>query len=501
MEKLEYITQKALIKCSDGGAPGFFTPSYNTTVKINGCLVATAMDKIPMANIPTFVVCAKTQKPCVPAPTMWQDTYPVKVKGQQTLLGKSCMQCSIGGKMEFLTSGQIPLSAEEEAEVNGMRNDVQKTYEEEQKEANKPWWQKAGEFALDMVPIVGPVVSLAKNVSEGNFGMAALDVGFLALDVAGLVATPFTGGASLAASTAAKAGLRATVKGAAKAVAKKMSKEAVEAGVKQTGEMLAKLSVKNLTRGKLCVFACFVAGTPVAVKDGYRNIEDIQIGDEVWAWNETSEELELKPVIDLMQRESDHTITIFTEDEIIETTAEHPFLANGAWKNAADLITGDKISTKDKNVVEIKNTQFNYTSKKVFNFEVGDWHTYFVGILEILVHNNSQKCLTALMRELVEFTSKKYNIGNVVILLDKKGMKHILSRHHPKFWDGSVKATQTFLSKHLTVSDIKKGIGAVIEQNKEAILKNGTSRGQYKGIVDGIERTIGFKNGRIGQYY
>jgi hypothetical protein len=59
------------------------------------------MDKIPMANIPAFIVCAKTQKPCVPVPTMWQDTYPVKVKGQQTLLGKSCMQCSIGGKMEF----------------------------------------------------------------------------------------------------------------------------------------------------------------------------------------------------------------------------------------------------------------------------------------------------------------------------------------------------------------------------------------------------------------
>jgi len=44
MEKLEYITQKALMKCSDGAAPGLFTPSYNTKVKINGCVVATAMD-------------------------------------------------------------------------------------------------------------------------------------------------------------------------------------------------------------------------------------------------------------------------------------------------------------------------------------------------------------------------------------------------------------------------------------------------------------------------
>ena len=85
--------------------------------------------------------------------------------------------------------------------------------------------------------------------------------------------------------------------------------------------------------------------------------------------------------------------------------------------------------------------------------------------------------------------------------MDKKGIKHILSRHHPKFWDGSIKRTQTFFSKNLTVSDIKRGIGSVIEQNREAILKNGSSGGQYKGIVDGIERTIGFTNGRIGQFY
>ena len=51
------------------------------------------------------------------------------------------MQCGIGGKIEFLTSGQIPLTAEEEAEVNGIRNDVQKAYDEEQKEANN--WMDA----------------------------------------------------------------------------------------------------------------------------------------------------------------------------------------------------------------------------------------------------------------------------------------------------------------------------------------------------------------------
>ena len=403
MEELEYITQKALMKCSDGGAPGLFTPSYNTTVKINGCVVATAMDKVPMTNIPTFVICAKTQKPCMPVATMWQDTYSVKVKSQQTLLGKSCMQCGIGGKIEFLTSGQIPLSAEEEEEVKGMRDDVQKTYDEEQKEANKPWWQKAGEFALDMVPIVGPIVSLAKNVSEGNFGMAALDVGFLALDVVGLVATPFTGGASLAATTVAKAGLRASIKGAAKAVAKKVSKEAIKAGAKQTAEMLAKLSVKNLTRGKLCVFACFPAGTPVAVKNGYRNIEEIQVGDEVWAWDEASGEVGLKTVISTLQREVHALVELTIAGETIYATPEHPFLVDGKWKEAGLLDLHDQVQLFTSKKARIESVQIvgayadaevlhvndyhelldigsteNGEHTTVYNLEVEGYETYFV---------------------------------------------------------------------------------------------------------------------------
>ena len=434
MEELEYITQKALMKCSDGGAPGLFTPSYNTTVKINGCVVATAMDDKPMSNIPTFVICAKTQKPCMPVATMWQDTYSVKVKSQQTLLGKSCMQCGIGGKIEFLTSGQIPLSAAEEGEVKDMRDDVQKTYDEEQKEANKPWWQKAGEFALDMVPIVGPIVSLAKNVSEGNFGMAALDVGFLALDVVGLVATPFTGGASLAASTAAKAGLRATIKGAVKATAKKMSKEAIKAGAERAGKLISKLTVKSLTKGKLCVFACFPAGTPVAVKGGYTNIEDIQAGDEVWAWDEASGELALKKVVSTLQRDVHALVELSIEGETIYATPEHPFFVDGKWKEAGLLEVSDQVQLFISKQAKVESVRFTHEyaeaevlhvdeahelldigsvedaeNTTVYNLQVEDLGTYFVGWIKALVHNNAEtKCLRAGLKKLYKELGEKF---------------------------------------------------------------------------------------------
>jgi len=39
-----------------------------------------------------------------------------------------------------------------------------------------------------------------------------------------------------------------------------------------------------------------------------------------------------------------------------------------------------------------------YSHKKVYNFEVADWHTYFVGAWQWLVHN-TQPCFSTMMRE------------------------------------------------------------------------------------------------------
>ena len=452
MEALEYITKDGLLQCTEGSAPGIFTPTYNTTVKINGCVAATKVDMAPLTNVPSFVICKKTQKTCTPVTTPWLDTYPVKVKGQETLIGKSCINCGVGGKIEFIMSGQIPLDADEKAQLQAARDDVQKAHDEEMEEKNKPWWQKAGEFIVDCVPVVGPIVSLVKNVSKGNWGMALLDVGFLALDVASIVAAPFTGGASVVGATAAKVGIRQMVKAGVKQVAKKLSKEALEAAAKQTAEMLSKLSVKSLTRGRLCVFACFPAGTPVATKDGLRNIEEIKVGDEVWAYNETNGAIGLKPVVNTFNRTTDLLVNIEIDGEIITATPEHPFYANGDWKAAGLLETGDNILlfsgklVKVKEVkyegahapVEIDNNSFEASeiidenTTKVFNFEVEGWHTYFVGLCKYLVHN-SQVCFTTMILQSQKWFQNimRGNSFNMVMnnalsyLYTKKGLKYL----------------------------------------------------------------------------
>ncbi|WP_103071753.1 polymorphic toxin-type HINT domain-containing protein [Aquimarina sediminis] len=130
------------------------------------------------------------------------------------------------------------------------------------------------------------------------------------------------------------------------------------------------------------VFACFTEGTKIAVPQGHKNIEDIQVGDLVWAYNEQTGKSDLKKVVHTIEQQVDATIQLTLGKETIETTAEHPFYTQTGWKDAADLTTTDQVKTKNNNWQRVEATNFLYTKKKVYNFEVADWYTYFVGTWE-----------------------------------------------------------------------------------------------------------------------
>ena len=66
---------------------------------------------------------------------------------------------------------------------------------------------------------------------------------------------------------------------------------------------------------------------------------------------------------------------------------KHPFFTENDWKDTADLQTGDRIKSRNKEDVEIKDVKFSYKPRKVYNFEVSNWHTYFVRVLAWIVHN------------------------------------------------------------------------------------------------------------------
>ena len=73
--------------------------------------------------------------------------------------------------------------------------------------------------------------------------------------------------------------------------------------------------------------------------------------------------------------------------ELINVTAEHPFyLAGQGWRRAADLSAGDTLVASSGTVDVIGNVETG-RRETVFNLEVEEFHTYFVGGLEVWAHN------------------------------------------------------------------------------------------------------------------
>jgi hypothetical protein len=101
-----------------------------------------------------------------------------------------------------------------------------------------------------------------------------------------------------------------------------------------------------------------------------------------------------------------------------------------------------------------------------------------------------------------DFLGAKYRFGNVDLLLDKKGLQHVLKRHHPKYWDGSIKKAQSFFKPGMTIGQIEGSIMSVLKQNRKRIISKG-NMGMYQieGVVDGVTYKLGINNGRIGQFY
>ena len=123
-------------------------------------------------------------------------------------------------------------------------------------------------------------------------------------------------------------------------------------------------------------------------------------------------------------------------------------------------------------------------------------------LTEPLVERLSKVASDRVINELKAFRSKVWTVGNQKILLDKSGMKHILERHHPAFWAGETKPTQTFLALKTSVKDIEYTIQEVISQNRDA-LSNITAlpKKQIEGVIDGVRYVVGFTKGKINQFY
>ncbi|PNV72623.1 TIGR04388 family protein [Leptospira inadai] len=176
---------------------------------------------------------------------------------------------------------------------------------------------------------------------------------------------------------------------------------------------------------------CFTAETLIRTTDGLKRIDQIQVGDFVLSINENTGKVSYKRVTQLFVHDVGliHKVT-YENGSTLNTTWNHPFyLRSTGWTEVKDIrlnersvtiasirnsekakvnsnsgvllgaslaslnkqTSNQEYSTSWKNeyrgTLGITKVEEVYTNTKVYNFEVEDNHTYFVGKDGVLVHN------------------------------------------------------------------------------------------------------------------
>jgi hypothetical protein len=137
---------------------------------------------------------------------------------------------------------------------------------------------------------------------------------------------------------------------------------------------------------------CFAAGTLVSTEAGLRAIEQIHEGDRVWARDVETGTLALKPVSHTFVRSAAPVIDLELTgpglgSERLSVTPSHRFWVEGQGWQRADALAGTSVWSPESPFFATALTSREQTTT-VYNFEVEEFHSYFVGESRVLVHND-----------------------------------------------------------------------------------------------------------------
>nr|WP_297707526.1 polymorphic toxin-type HINT domain-containing protein [uncultured Butyrivibrio sp.] len=142
--------------------------------------------------------------------------------------------------------------------------------------------------------------------------------------------------------------------------------------------------------GGIGATACFLAGTPVNAENGKVPIENIKPGDIVLSEDPETGDGEYKRVIEVYINESTELVHLIIDDEEIITTPSHPFyVKDRGFVPAGELSEHSVLVDSEGNELHLQTVRWEHLQSPipVYNFAVEDYHTYFVGDNEVLVHN------------------------------------------------------------------------------------------------------------------
>ena len=123
---------------------------------------------------------------------------------------------------------------------------------------------------------------------------------------------------------------------------------------------------------------------------GLKKIEDIEVGDLVLAYDEETGEQTYKEVVRLFRNETEEWYHVRVHGEEIVCTGGHPFYVVGeGFVCAKNLKVSDRLLLSDGEYAIIEEIEVEELAnpETTYNFEVEEFHTYYVAESNILAHN------------------------------------------------------------------------------------------------------------------
>ncbi len=137
------------------------------------------------------------------------------------------------------------------------------------------------------------------------------------------------------------------------------------------------------------VYSCFAAGTPVRTLTGRRPIESLNVGDQVLCQDTSTGQLGFEPILVVHHNPPDKTVRVILDngDEVVASLFHRFWLAGRGWAMAKDLRAGDVVRTLTgrSSILKVEPGAV----MPVFNLDVARGRTFFVGIHDALVHDNT----------------------------------------------------------------------------------------------------------------
>ena len=135
-------------------------------------------------------------------------------------------------------------------------------------------------------------------------------------------------------------------------------------------------------------------------------IEEIEVGDKVLAYDEETGKQAYKPVVRLFRNETKEWYHVFADGEEIVCTGGHPFYVVGVgFVEARNLKTSDKLllSNGKEAIIEKVEAEQLAEAETTYNFEVQDFHTYYVTEKAMLVHNKCVEEMQMTQEEAIKY--------------------------------------------------------------------------------------------------